>query len=83
LAEPIANMVRQSSESLTEQFSSVRNMLTNNGVFDEDEPLSEPMRNNILLATMKRRQSNNILNALKKFDADNYYVNILKQNELS
>ena len=30
----------------------------------------DPIRNNILLATIERRQSNNLLNALKNFDAD-------------
>ena len=65
-AESIANMVRQSSDSLTKQLSSVRNMFTKNAEFDKDDPI----RNNILLATMERRQSNNLLNALKKFDAD-------------
>jgi len=65
-AEPIANMVRQSSDNLTKQFTSVRNMFTKNAEFDEDDPI----RNNILLATMERRQSNNLLNALKNFDAD-------------
>ena len=67
-AKPIANMVRQSSGNLTKQLSSVRNMFTKNAEFDENEPI----RNNILLATMKRRESNNILNALKNFDADDY-----------
>jgi len=65
-AKPIANMIRQSSGNLTKQLSSVRSLFTKNAKFDEDEPI----RNNILLATMKRRQSNNILNALKNFDAD-------------
>ena len=68
--EPRNTMVRQSSSNLTKQFSSVRNMFTKNAVFDEGAPLPEPMRNNILLATMEKRQSNNI--AIKKFDADDY-----------
>ena len=68
-AKQIANMVRKSSDSLTKQFSAVRNMFTKNAEFDEVEPVP----NNILLATMERRQSSNILNALKNCNADDYY----------
>ena len=65
-AKPIGNVVRKSNGNLAKQLSSVRNMFTKNAKIDEDDPI----RNNILLAAMERRQSNNLLNALKNVDAD-------------
>ena len=80
LTEPIAQRIRRnsfdqlsqirrnSSQHLSQLTKQVRYMFTKDAEFDDIA--RTPIQPNILLATMQRCESNNLLNAIKKFDAD-------------
>jgi len=67
-SQQLSQMRRNSSQQLSQLTNQVRSMFTKNAEFDDIA--RDPLQPNTLLATMKRCESNNLLNALKKFDAD-------------